>query len=97
MLREIGKRGQDLGFSLEFDPSVPRFLAEESFEKALGARPLRRALTRHVEDPLSLALVEGRILRGDRVLCRLDESSRKVILTPERTQPSLHAAGVGKE
>ena len=97
MLREIGRRGQDLGFSLEFDPSVPRFLAEESFEKALGARPLRRALTRHVEDPLSLALVEGRILRGDRVLCRLDESSRKVILTPEGTQKSLHAAGVGKE
>ncbi len=71
MLCEISKRAMELGITLLFDPSVAEHLSEESFSTAYGARPLRRAVTRLVEDPLSVALLEKRIAAGDTVWARL--------------------------
>jgi len=48
---------------------VAEALARQGYDPAYGARPLRRALQSMVEDPLSEALLEGRLKRGDRVLC----------------------------
>ncbi|MBQ9086104.1 MAG: ATP-dependent Clp protease ATP-binding subunit [Clostridia bacterium] len=81
MLAEIRGRARELDIELLFDPSVPRFLATDSFERTYGARPLRRALVRLVEDPLSLALLEGRIGSGDRIMVRVQE---------ETGQPEFH-------
>ncbi len=67
MLLDISKRAEALGITLLFDPSVAAHLSEESFSTAYGARPLRRAVTRLIEDPLSAALLEKRIAAGDTV------------------------------
>ena len=67
MLDDIVKRAKELGITLTFEVDLPSFLAEKSFSAAYGARPLRRAVIRLLEDPLSLALLEGRIACGDRV------------------------------
>jgi ATP-dependent Clp protease ATP-binding subunit ClpC len=91
MLRELAVRGQELGFTLSFEPSVPKRLAEEGYEKGLGARPLRRTFVRLVEDPLSLALLEGRIKRGDQILCRVDEQNGNISFLPVTEQSTLCA------
>ena len=69
MLNDVKKRIEDLGITVTFDPSVATLLAKEGFDPTYGARPLRRAVVRLVEDALSTELLEGRVKAGDTVLC----------------------------
>ncbi len=67
MLKEVEGRVSGLGIGISFDPSVTTLLSERGFDPVWGARPLRRAVVRLVEDALSTELLEGRIRSGDRV------------------------------
>ena len=70
MLADVQKRINALNISIEFDPSVPALLAKEGFDEAYGARPLRRAVVRLVEDSFSTEMLEGKIHTGDKVLAK---------------------------
>ncbi|MBQ7173764.1 MAG: ATP-dependent Clp protease ATP-binding subunit [Clostridia bacterium] len=65
MLADVGRRADELGIILSFDASVPALLAKEGFDPTYGARPLRRAVVRLVEDELSTQLLEGNVKAGD--------------------------------
>ena len=45
-----------------------QFLVDTGYDPAFGARPLKRAIQRHIEDPLALEILEGRFAEGDRIL-----------------------------
>ena len=55
-------------FSLEVTDRASAWLAETGFDAAYGARPLRRVIQRHVEDPLALALLDGRYPEGATII-----------------------------
>ena len=67
MLSDVGKRIEDLNIQITFHPSVAELLAKEGFDPTYGARPLRRAVVRMVEDAFSTEMLEGKIQAGDRV------------------------------
>ena len=67
MLNEVAKRIADLGVTAEFDSSVVKLVSREGFDEVYGARPLRRAIVRLVEDTFSTEMLEGRIKTGDTV------------------------------
>ncbi len=67
MLSEVEKRIRNLGVSITFLPSVPTLLAKEGFDPTYGARPLRRAVVRLIEDSFSSQMLEGNIQQGDAV------------------------------
>ena len=67
MLGEVAKRISDLGITVEFDTSVVKLVSHEGFDEVYGARPLRRAIVRLVEDTFSTAMLEGTIKAGDTV------------------------------
>ncbi len=72
MLAEVVKRVRALSIEIEFDPSVASLLAREGFDPTYGARPLRRAVVRMVEDALSTELLEGHISAGDAILAKAE-------------------------
>ena len=74
MLDQIKRRASEIGITLKFDPSVAPFLSKKSFSEHYGARPLRRAVIRLIEDPLSSALLEQRFQKGDTVLAKADDT-----------------------
>lgn len=67
MLREIKERTIEMGIELDFDESVIKFVAKEGFDKQYGARPLRRAIVRLIEDALANKLLDGSVKKGDKV------------------------------
>ena len=67
MLGEVDKRITELGITVTFDDSVAKLLAKEGFDPTYGARPLRRAVVRMVEDTFSTEMLEGAIKAGDHV------------------------------
>ncbi len=64
MLSEVGRRIADLGVTVQFDESVVKLVSREGFDELYGARPLRRAIVRMVEDSFSTEMLEGRIQAG---------------------------------
>ena len=70
MLSDVQKRIEALNIHITFDPSVPALLAKEGFDEAYGARPLRRAVVRLVEDTFSTEMLEGKIHTGDNVTAK---------------------------
>ena len=73
MLTDVAKRVGELGISLSFTDEVVAELAKEGFDEVYGARPLRRAIQRKIEDGLSVELLESRIAKGDRVTASLED------------------------
>ncbi len=65
--------------SLEVTPAAEAYLAKAGYDPDFGARPLRRVIQREVEDPLALALLEGRYPEGSTVT--VDEREGGIVLT----------------
>ena len=67
-MSEIADRMAEQGLEVELTPKARQWLAREGFDPQFGARPLRRALQRHVESPLSVQLLRGDFERNDLVI-----------------------------
>ena len=67
MLSDVKMRIADLGISITFDDDVVRLICREGFDPVFGARPLRRAIVRMIEDSFSTEMLEGKIHTGDTV------------------------------
>jgi ATP-dependent Clp protease ATP-binding subunit ClpC len=74
MLKEVAERMRENEVEIEVTEPVKDLLAKEGFDENFGARPLRRAILRLVEDRLSEELLKGTFQKGDRVLLDLQDS-----------------------
>jgi ATP-dependent Clp protease ATP-binding subunit ClpC len=72
-LHEITERLAEQGLSVELNPEARDWLAEIGYDPQFGARPLRRALQRHVESRLSKLLLGGEFSAGDTILVKVVE------------------------
>jgi ATP-dependent Clp protease ATP-binding subunit ClpC len=60
-LKKVARNISEFGFKIEFSDSVKEHLAHEGFDPVYGARPLRRAIQRLVENPLSKCILGGKL------------------------------------
>ena len=66
-LKRLEQLLADRKITLELTPEAKRVLAEEGFDPAFGARPLKRAIQRFLQNPLAMSVLDGRISEGDHV------------------------------
>ncbi|GAA0684569.1 MULTISPECIES: ATP-dependent Clp protease ATP-binding subunit [Clostridium] len=74
MLHSVTERLQTQEIYLNFNEDVTKHLAKKGFDPVYGARPLRRAITKAVEDKLSEEILKGNIQRGDSVNITLKDN-----------------------
>ena len=72
-MKEVRERLNDRGLDVELTEAGRIWLADEGYDPAFGARPLRRALQKHVESPLSVRLLAGEFSEGDTIIVDVDE------------------------
>jgi ATP-dependent Clp protease ATP-binding subunit ClpC len=89
-LREVQDRLQEYGLQVQLTEKAQVWLAEEGFDTNFGARPLRRALQKYIESPLSVRLLSGDYTRGDIIVVDVDENDdlvfQKSAETPAETK-----------
>ena len=81
-MEEIQERLCDHDLTVDLTPAAREWLANEGFDPAFGARPLRRALQKHVESPLSVSLLSGEFKSGDTVIVDVDEETEQLVFRP---------------
>jgi ATP-dependent Clp protease ATP-binding subunit ClpB len=77
--------------TLEVTDAAKTLIAEEGYDPAYGARPLKRAIQKHIQNPLAIRLLEGHFDDGDRI--RVDREPGSAQLTFERVGEAAPATG----
>jgi len=72
-MEDIQSRLEEHGLQVELTEEAVAWLASEGYDPAFGARPLKRALQKHVESPLSISLLSGEFSTGDTVLVDIED------------------------
>ncbi|MHB0989638.1 MAG: ATP-dependent Clp protease ATP-binding subunit [Bellilinea sp.] len=78
-MKEVRERLTEHGLDVAITESAVKWLAEVGFDPSFGARPLRRALQKHIESPLSISVLAGQFQKGDTVIVALDEENKQLI------------------
>lgn len=73
LMKETRNRLKEHGMDIELTPEARSFIAREGYDPNFGARPLRRAIQRLVEDPLSELILNGVFKEGDRIIVTLED------------------------
>lgn len=96
MLDKLSQRVQDQGMTMEVTPAAKALLADKGFDPILGARPLRRAIQRDVEDALSEKILFSEIGFGDHIVIDVEGEGgeRRLTFTPQRQEVSAEDAVV---
>jgi len=77
-IRNLQKRLEERNFKIELTDRVKDWIAEVGYDPSFGARPLKRAIQRYIEDPLALKILEGDFKEGDTIIVDLDENKHVI-------------------
>jgi ATP-dependent Clp protease ATP-binding subunit ClpB len=77
-LDDLRKLLADRKITIELTPQAKELLFIEGYDRAYGARPLKRAIQRLVQDPLAMKILEGEVLHGDHVIVDADLGRRQM-------------------
>ncbi len=75
-LASVYARLENLGYSIELTETAKDFLADKGYDPQFGARPLHRAIQKHVEDPLAEEILNSSVEEGDLISVNLDENTK---------------------
>ncbi|ARV58708.1 hypothetical protein BZZ01_08690 [Nostocales cyanobacterium HT-58-2] len=93
MLREVASRLTEKGMTLEVSDRFKDRVLQEGYNPSYGARPLRRAIMRLLEDSLAEAMLSGEITEGDTAVVDVDDDGQVRVRKSEK--PELLLANVG--
>jgi len=79
-MRHVASLLAERGFTLEINEAAREYLAEVGYDPDFGARPLKRAIQRELQDPLALHILTGKFHEGDTI--RVDRGPERLIFTP---------------
>jgi ATP-dependent Clp protease ATP-binding subunit ClpC len=79
-LKKLIARVADLGYQLALSAEAKSFIAEKGFDKQFGARPLKRAIQKYVEDALAEEIITSKIGLGDEIFMELDADKQELFI-----------------
>jgi ATP-dependent Clp protease ATP-binding subunit ClpC len=87
-LKKLYGRISELGYTLNLSDKAKAFIAEKGFDKQFGARPLKRAIQKYVEDALAEEIITSKIASGDIIFMDLDEASQELTVSIQKAKKS---------
>ncbi len=97
-LEKFVKRVSAYDYYVEFDDKIKNFIAEKGLDKKYGARPIKRAIQKYIEDEIANILIEKNLTKHVYLFVSYDEKNDKVVVevknpleTHEETQDNNHA------
>lgn len=87
-LAKLFKRIKDIGYNLVLSDTARDYIAEKGFDKQYGARPLKRAIQKYIEDALAEEIVNANLEEGDSIFMDLDEEKQELTVRIEKAEKS---------
>lgn len=77
-LEKLLKRVSELGYTVEISTEAKDFIADKGFDSNYGARPLKRAIQKYLEDPMAEEIINSNLEEGDTVKVNYDEDAKDI-------------------
>jgi ATP-dependent Clp protease ATP-binding subunit ClpC len=90
-LRKLLARIKDIGYELVLSEKAKDYIAEKGFDKQYGARPLKRAIQKYIEDALAEEIVNSKLQEGDTIFMDLDEEKNELTIKIEKAKKESEA------
>lgn len=89
-LDKLYLRVKEIGYTLKLSDKAKDYIADKGFDKQFGARPLKRAIQKYVEDALAEEIITSKIHEGDQIFMDLDESNQELTIEIKKLEePSV--------
>lgn len=86
-LSKLYGRISQLGYNIELTEKAKDFIVDKGFDAQYGARPLKRAIQKYIEDPLAEEIVKSGISEGDEVKIDMNEANDDVVIQVTKPKP----------
>lgn len=80
-LEKLKTRINEIGYDIKINKSVMDYVAEQGYDEAYGARPLGRAIQRHIEDPITDAILNNEYSEGNTIKISYNKKNNKITLS----------------
>jgi ATP-dependent Clp protease ATP-binding subunit ClpC len=85
-LRNLYARVAELGYSIQITEAAKDFLAEKGWDEQFGARPLKRAIQKYVEDELAEEIIKTKLHSGDIILIDFDKEKSEITISIDKKE-----------
>ena len=85
-LEGLYKRIGDLGFRIDLTETAKEFIANKGYDVQFGARPLKRAIQKYIEDELAEKIISTNMKEGDTVTVDFDEEKQQIIMNKKEVK-----------
>ena len=85
-LQKLYGRIKNLGYTLLLSDTAKSFIADKGFDKQFGARPLKRAIQKYVEDALAEEIITSKITAGDEIFMDIAEGAEELNVTIQKAE-----------
>jgi len=85
-LEKLLMRIDGLGYKLKLTNAAKTFIAEKGFDKQYGARPLKRAIQKYIEDALAEEIITSKLHEGDKIVMDLDKGTNEIVISIQSSE-----------
>ncbi|AFN75698.1 ATP-dependent Clp protease ATP-binding subunit ClpC [Melioribacter roseus P3M-2] len=83
-MKDLVKNLQENKMTIELHKSAIEFLSDKGFDPKYGARPLKRAIQKYIEDPLAEELLLGQFKEGDKIIVKHKKNTEELYFVPDK-------------
>lgn len=91
-LKHLYQRVNQLGYSISITEKAKDFIVEKGWDANFGARPLKRAIQKYIEDTLAEEIIKSEVQQGDKILVDYDENKSDTVIRIEKSGGKLLTA-----
>jgi ATP-dependent Clp protease ATP-binding subunit ClpC len=77
-----------LGYKIELSEEAKDFISDKGFDEKFGARPLKRAIQKYLEDPLAEEIIKSNLSEGDTIHTTLEKEKQELIIKVKKAKKS---------
>ena len=85
-LRSLFARIEGLGHQINLTENAKNYIAEKGYDSNFGARPLKRAIQKYLEDPIAEEILKGELKAGDTILVDFDEEKKDIVVSSAKKE-----------
>ncbi|WP_031429184.1 ATP-dependent Clp protease ATP-binding subunit [Flavimarina sp. Hel_I_48] len=90
-LAKLYSRIKDLGYALKLTDKAKDFISDKGFDKEYGARPLKRAIQKYIEDALAEEIITSKLEEGDKITMDIEEGKEELSISIEKPENSTQS------
>lgn len=96
-LKHLFKRINDLGYALKISTEAKDFIADKGYDEQFGARPLKRAIQKYLEDPLAEEIIKSNVEEGDTIKIEFNKDLKEITIKVQKVSKKKKKSEEGEE